>query len=476
MNEFGSGSMKKINIINYTILSMTIFSFIMLLFYVNRLNIIPLRYCYIFTFLDFFLILFSLIFNKFDSKIINYIGMFIAVVVLLMNSFGIYYVKHLDKFLDNGFTGDIVRSSTYYLVTSKNNSVDKIDDVAFNSNVYYFNLGDNKDEAFAKVGNYNYMELDEMDDFFIGSINSDNYLLVEKNNYNLVFNEVEGYSQDNFKVIYEFDIKTSTKRNEEVKDVYNVLIIGKDFGNRNDLTLLATVNTRSRKVLLTSFQRDYYIPTHGTPYSDTICLMTLLGDDVVVKSIGDYLNITIDYSITLYTDNIVEIVDKIGGIEFCSDQAFTTTHAKVLGTYDDSKGEKVHIRKGCQHLNGIETLTVARERLVFKTADRKRQENCRKILMSILRKIIDGSTLLNYTSVLDSFNGLYQTDLNRTVITSLIRDLISDGEYEVVEQLADGYNTMGRRQQNKWKGYVTYPDEELTKKIKAKIKSVMAEK
>ena len=476
MNEFGSDSMKKRNIINYIILFITIFSFIMLLFYINRLNIIPLRYCYIFTFLEFFLILFALIFNKLDNKIINFIAMFIAIVVLLINSFGIYYVRHLDKFLDNGFTGDIIRSSTYYLVTSKNNSVDKIDDVAVNSNVYYFNLGDNKDEAFAKVGNYNYMLLDNMDDFFIGSINSDNYLLVEKNNYNLVFSEVEGYNQDNFKVIYEFDIKTSSKRNEEVKDVYNVLIIGKDFGNRNDLTLLATVNTKSRKVLLTSFQRDYYIPTYETPYSDTICLMTLLGDDVVAKSIGQYLGITVDYTITLYTDNIVEIVDKIGGIEFCSDQAFTTTHAKVLGTYDDSKGEKVHIKKGCQHLDGIETLTVARERLVFKTADRKRQENCRKILMSILRKIVDGSTLLNYTSVLDSFNGLYKTDLNRTVITSLIRDIISDGEYEVVEQLADGYNTLGMRQQNRWRGYVTYPDEELTKKIKTKIKAVMAEK
>lgn len=467
--------MNKRNIINYIILPLTILSFVMLLFYINRLNVIPLRYCYIFTFLEFFLVLFALIFNKMNSKIINFISLFIAVVVLLINSFGIYYVKHLDKFLDNGFTGDIIRSSTYYLVTSKNNNINNIEDVATNSTVYYYNLGNNKDEAFSKTGNYNYVLLEDLNLFFVGSIDKDEYLLVEKNNYNLVFSEVDAYDQNNFKIIYEFDIKTSSKRNEEVKDVYNVLIIGKDFYHNNDLTLLVTVNTKTRKVLFTSMHRDYYIPTYGTPYHDTVSLMSALGDDTVRKSIGQYFDVNIDYMVTVYTDNIVEIVDKIGGIEFCSDQAFTTKHAKVLGTYDDSKGEKVHIKKGCQHLNGIETLTVARERKAFYRSDRQRQENCRKILMSILRKILNGSTLLNYTSVLDSFNGLYQTDMNRTVVTTLIRDLLSDGEYEVLEQLADGYNTMGRRQQNKWPGYVTYPDENLTKQIKAKIKQVMEE-
>ena len=48
---------------------------------------------------------------------------------------------------------------------------------------------------------------------------------------------------------------------------------------------------------------------------------------------------------------------------------YTTSHALILDTYDDSLGEKLHVKKGCQWLNGIETLTVARERLAFKTGD-----------------------------------------------------------------------------------------------------------
>lgn len=467
--------MKKRNIVNFILLFITIFSFVMILFYINKLNIIPLRYCYIFSFLEFFLLLFAIIFNKFESAIINYISIFITVVVLIINCCGFYYVRHFDKFLDKGFTGDIVRSNTYYLVTSKNNDINIIEDVSTDSTVYYYNLGNSKEEAFEKTGNYNYVLLEDLNSFFVDSLDKDNYLLIEKNNYNIIFNQISEYNIDDYKIIYQFDIKTSIKRNEEVKEVYNVLLIGKDFSNLNDFNMLVTVNTKTRKVLLTSISRDYYIPAYGYNFSDTVSLMAFLGEDVPRKSIGAYFGVEIDYIVDMYTDNIVDVVDKIGGIEYCSNQAFTTFHAKVM-TYDDRTGKKLYIKKGCQHLNGIETLTVARERKAFARADRQRQENCRQIMLSILRKIVSGSTLLNYTSVLDSFNGLYETDMNRTVVTTLLRDIISNGEYEIESQLADGYNTMGIREHNRYRGYVTYPDEELTKRIKAKIKEVMEEK
>ena len=47
--------------------------------------------------------------------------------------------------------------------------------------------------------------------------------------------------------------------------------------------------------------------------------------------------------LNIITENIVEVVDKLGGIEFCSPQNFRTTHAKVIGTYDDTKGQPVYI-------------------------------------------------------------------------------------------------------------------------------------
>ena len=467
--------MKKRNIVSFVLLFIAIFSFVMILFYLNKLNLIPIKYCYMFAFAEFFIIIVALLFNKINKAFVNYLGIFFAIIIIVLNSFGFYYIKHFDKFLDSGFTGDLIRSNTYYLVTSKKNNIDVIEDVAANSLVYYYNLGSSKDLAFEKTGKYNYQQLEELKSFFVDSLEVDNYLLVEKNNYNIIFEEVPEYKREDFKIIYEFNIETSVKRNEEVKDVYNILLTGKDFGNLNDFNMIVTVNTNSRKVLLTSISRDYFIPAEGYNFNETVSLMSLLGEDVPRKSIGNYFDINIDYVVNIYTYNIVEIVDQIGGIEFCSDRSFYTTHAKVLD-FDDSKGKKVYVRKGCQHLNGIETLTVARERLAYERADRQRQENCKQIMLNILRKIASGSTLLNYTSVLDSFSGLYETDMNRTVVTTLIRDMISDGEYKIEDQLADGYNTMGIRQQNKYPGYVTYPNADLTKSIKAKIKEVMEEK
>ena len=187
--------------------------------------------------------------------------------------------------------------------------------------------------------------------------------------------------------------------------------MGKDFSReRNDLNMLITVNTITRKVLITSIPRDYYIPAVGYKYKDSLMVMGILGDDVVIKSIESYFGIEIDFKINVYTENLVDIVDKIGGIEFCSDISYRTTHALVQDTYNDNLGKKFYVKKGCQHLNGIQTLTVARERLAFKGengGDRVRQVNCRKIMISILKKILSTSTLTNYSSILDSFSGFY---------------------------------------------------------------------
>ena len=48
------------------------------------------------------------------------------------------------------------------------------------------------------------------------------------------------------------------------------------------------------------------------------------------------------------TTKKVNIVDAVNGVDFCSDYDFTTTHALVTNTYDDTKGKKLHVNKGCK--------------------------------------------------------------------------------------------------------------------------------
>ena len=240
--------------------------------------------------------------------------------------------------------------------------------------------------------------------------------------------------------------------------------------------MIITVNTITRKVLITSIPRDYYIPTAGHKYKDSLMVMGILGDDVVIKSIENYFGIDIDYKVNVYTTNLVDIVDEIGGITYCSDMAYTTTHAQVIGTYNDRLGKKLYVKKGCQHLNGIQTLTVARERLAFKTGDRQRQINCRKIMISIAKKILSTGTLTNYTSILSSFNSFYKTNMNRETMTTLLKSIITYGDYEILEQSVDGAGGYAMLRQNTVKSDVLFPYEKTVKKASNEINRIINEK
>ena len=472
--------MDKRKIISFIPIFISFISFLFLSIYVNRIDLFPSEYIYLFYALEAFIYTSCIILILFKNKIMKIISISFAILFIIINCIGIYYLKHLDRFIDNGFTGDIITTSTYYLVTSKNNTVNDIDSVTLDNEITYFEISKNNSIARDKLGNYEYIVTDNINKYLLDNKNNSFYLLVDSINYKITFEYDNNLKEEDYKIIYEFDIETSEKRNNTVKDSYTILVMGKDFSrNRNDLNMLITVNTITHKVLFTSIPRDYYIPTVGYKYPDSLMVMGILGDDVVIESLDAFFGIEIDFKISLYTENLVDIVDKIGGIEYCSDKAYRTTHALVIGTYDDTKGSKFYVKKGCQHLNGIQTLTVARERLAFKGengGDRVRQNNCRKIMISILEKILKDTKITNYTSVLDSFSDFYITDMNRDTITVLLKSVIRNGGYEILEQSVNGSGGHGPLRQNTCVSDLLYPYMDTVKKASEKINEIVNER
>jgi LCP family protein required for cell wall assembly len=472
--------MDKKKIINYSVLLISFISFLVLTFFVNKLGIFPDKYVYLFYLVEIIIYITCIILSRFKKLACFIIGLILSIVFLIINLFGMYYVRHFDKFIDKGFTGDVITTFTFYLVTSKKNEVSDINEVTLDNEITYFSISKNNSIAREKLGNYEYHETDNINTFLLENKSNNFYLLVDKINYKTTFEFDNKLSEEDYKIIYEFDIETSEKRNTVVKDSYTILVMGKDFSEeRNDLNMLITVNNITRKVLITSIPRDYYIPTVGYKYNDSLMVMGILGDDVVIKSLEAYFGIEIDFKISVYTQNLVGIVDEINGIEFCSDRSYTTTHAMVWGTYDDSLGKKLRVKKGCQHLNGIQTLTVARERLAFKGengGDRVRQVNCRKILISIIEKMLKTTTLTNYTEVLDLFSDFYKTDMNRDTVTTLIKNVIKYGDYEILEQSVNGKGGYGPLRQNTCVSDLLIPDVSTVKAASDKINQIVKEK
>lgn len=427
-----------------------------------KLNMIPNKYLLIIILIELLLLLIGTILNINKNKILKIIGIILLIINIIINSIGLYYINKTDNFIKNIFTKEIKYTSVYYLITNKDNE-NNIEDLDESIEILYYEYSKNIDKAKEILGNYNYKKTENM----IDTLNNlKGYLLVDEVNY-----DITDVNKENLKIIYEFNVETTEKRIiNKTQDSYNIYIGGRDFtGELTDFNMLITINNKTKKILLTSIPRDYYIDIPNYK-KDSIEFMGLLGENVIMSSLENLFDTEINYYGSLYTTGLVEVVDKLGGIEFCSDQTFTTTHALVLNTYKDY-GEKLTITKGCHHLNGIETLTVARERKHV-GSDRKRQENCRQIFKSIMNKSLSMATLTNYEELLNSVSNLYQTNMDEKTFTKLIKNLINN-KYTILEQSVDGRDGNNYIRQGTVQSYVMYPDENTVNNAKQKIKEVL---
>jgi len=439
----------------YILPIITLLTTIITTIFVLKLNVLPNKYLILFISIELILFLLSLIQIK-KKKTLKIIGIILSILLIIINIIGLYYINNTNKFIEKNFTGDIKYTSVYYVITDKDNKEESLDNI---KNIKYYKYSYNVEQAKTILGEYNYEEIDNIEDTLKHIKN--NYLLIDENNYKLL--------KEKYKIIYEFNIETTKPRKNEKLDSYNIYLGGRDFTRTlMDFNMIITINNNTKTILLTSIPRDYYIKVKNYNNYDSLEFMGLLGEETIMSSLEDLLNTKIDYYASIYTEGLVEVTDLLGGIEYCSDTTFTTTHAKVLDTYDDSYGEKLTINKGCQHLNGIETLTLARERKNV-GSDRQRQKNCAKILKSLLNKSLSTKTLTNYQELLNKVSDLYQTNINKETIQTLIKNLLNNN-YTIIEQSLDGNDGSNYIRLGSVKSYVMYPDEntviEVTKKIK----------
>ena len=256
-------------------------------------------------------------------------------------------------------------------------------------------------------------------------------------------------------------------------EAYNIFLSGHDFDNFRDFNMIVTVNVTKHQILMTSIPRDYYIEEVGKGYNNKLSFIKD-GIDVSKASVEKLFDIHIDYYVDVNTNSIVKLVDTIGGIEFCSEHEYWTTHAQVLDTYDDSTGSKLYIKKGCQHLNGIQVLTVSRERLKLPGGDRARQANIQHILMQTFKKMATPENITKFDSVLDAVDGMYETDVPTNAITAIVKDTMQNGNnWKFDNQAVDGSDTHAPVAGGAVNDWVMIPNQDTVNKAKTKINEAL---
>lgn len=464
----------KLNILS--IIAVIVFS--IFLYFLFSINILPTKYLILIILVVSILIILSIVFINLKKKVVRVIGVVLIIISIILSGVGSYYLYYTNNFLNDSFSNVKKEVSTYYIITNKDNKYKEKD---IKGNVYYYENSTNikkalnivKENFSVKTSSY-----DNVTSMLNDIINKEiDFILIDKNSYSVVTNLDSTINQDLFKIVYEFDIEEEQEESVE-KTSFNIYVGGTDFAGLVDYNSIITVNMNTYEILMTSIPRDYYMDIYGMDgKKDSLSHMFAFGEDKAMKSLEQFFDVKMDYYVRVNTESLVDLVDAVGGITYCSDQAFTTTHALILNSYDDSGKQKLYVKKGCQELNGIETLTVARERNAFVGRDRVRQQNCQKIIIAIFDKLKSTNSLANYNEILNSLSDSYTTSIPRNVITNMAKDTLDGAEWKFVTQSVDG--------SDKWdadiailngKGYAMMPNMADVENARNQINKVLDER
>ena len=329
-----------------------IFSIINLIFttllsyFMISLNIIPTKYLILIIGVLLGIDLISIILIKNKKKAVRGIGYFISILMVLISSIGTYYISTTNNFLNKAFDNAVkTYTNTYYIVALKNSELEEISDLKDES-VGYYEAIPNIEEALKELNKKVEIKEEKYDDIL--SLLKDLKLkkisatIIEENIYKaLTENSI---NHDDYKIVGQFDLEVEEEQEEIVDDgnSFSVYIGGVDFTEKNtDFNMVVTINKKTHKILLTSLPRDYYVTISGKGMKELLGYVGYFGINTSRKTVEDIFGINIDYYIKINTESIVGLVDTLNGVQFCSNSSYTTTHAMIMGDYDDKKGKKL---------------------------------------------------------------------------------------------------------------------------------------
>lgn len=255
---------------------------------------------------------------------------------------------------------------------------------------------------------------------------------------------------------------------------FNIYISGIDtYGeletiSRSDVNIIASVNIKTGKILLTTIPRDTYVPIAlgGDDEYDKLTHAGIYGVESSIQTLENFLGIDISYYARVNFSSLINLVDVLGGVEVYNDEEFT------------SSVNNKHYPKGKVQLDGTEALAFVRERYNLTDGDFQRGRNQEKVLSAMISKALSPSILLNFDNVLEVLNNSVNTNLSTNKIMDLINAQIFSGKnFEIDSQEITGYGEIGYLSyaMPDHELYMLIPYEESIEKVKKEIDRILKE-
>ena len=358
------------------------------------------------------------------SSIINIIISIILIIVTIIINNTMNFLKNISVRYN---------TDTYYILANKNSTYETIEDIKYQELNVFKDLDDmSKVEEKIKEklqGSISYYT--NVAELFDNVVNDLNYIIiVNSGNYDAITGIDEEF-EDKVKIIDSIDITTEVNI-EEVdvntdKEPFVVYISGIDTRSNympsrslSDVNIVLAVNPNTKRLLMIHIPRDSYVYLHGidTTLRDKLTHSgTVGGIELSKATIEDLLQVKIPYYVRVNFNSVTRLVDAIGGITINSDVDYSFM----------CNANGCIINPGLNEVDGRCALGFARERKAYETGDRHRGENQEQVIEKIIEKVSKSSTILNnYSDILSSLEGSFETNINEIDITNLIKMQIDD--------------------------------------------------
>lgn len=279
------------------------------------------------------------------------------------------------------------------------------------------------------------------------------------------------------KIIDRFKIKKELQNDAVDTNIstepFSVYISGIDvYGeieqtSRSDVNIIATINPETHQVLLITTPRDFYVRIPGVSgnMKDKLTHAGIHGVDTSMGTLEELYNTTIPFYVRVNFTSLIEVVDKLGGVDVDSEFEFDTGW---------EAGHEFHVNQGMNHFDGKEALAFSRERHALEGGDNQRGKNQQAVITGMAKKVISPQILVKASGIIDSVSGNIDTNMSQQQIQGLIKtQLRKGGKWSIYSVAAEGHNGKDVCFSSGSKPlYVTYPDETSVESIQALIDRV----
>ncbi|MDD6400574.1 MAG: LCP family protein [Lachnospiraceae bacterium] len=392
------------------------------------------------------------------------VGVFLSLLCIIVSAIGGVYIIKTTKAL-KGITSagkETAKISVFVLNDSGIDDISVLDGANFGIEGTMDRV--NTDDAVNKIMNdksiqINALSYEGLDSLADALRNGEVNAIILNEGYLDVYRDSQGYESfpDEIKVISCEEIVSEVDESEK-KDIdfdneyFAVYVSGIDTDgpvsckSRSDVNIIAYVNIKSKQILLVSTPRDYFIPLSISDGNrDKLTHAGIYGVDVSMDTLGMLYDEKIEHYFRLNFTGFKTIIDELGGINVVSDYDFSTPN------YSYTAGENF--------LYGEAALEFARERYSFEDGDNQRGKNQMKVITAVISKATSPAILKNYSSILKSLDGTFETSLSYDSISKLVKmQLDKGGSWEISSYSVTGFDSSSTTYSINQNLYVMEPD------------------